>query len=214
MAKKKQGRDATLVAVEKAEGAQVVMGPSGNVYRTSLSRLRSGAEYLPDPRMAQDQGFWGEQHWTGDEVRAAIIQLVSEGDSIKNALARLEVEHGRMPNHMTVQKWKSIFPEFKTGLAVARAMRGELAAEAAMEIALETDEDNYASNNVKIKALQWQASKLNPEDFGERVSKDVNVNLNGMSDDQLEQRLQALLSIKELRDSLPGQNVQDAEVVE
>ncbi|MEK9722980.1 MAG: hypothetical protein VW405_05775 [Rhodospirillaceae bacterium] len=56
-----------------------------------------------------------------------------------------------------------------------RRCGGTGAADQAVEIAMGADEYNVRSAKLKVDTLRWQASKLNPQEFGERV--DVGLHL-------------------------------------
>jgi hypothetical protein len=188
------------------EPAVIVMSETGLAHRSSVDRLKGRIGSIPDPRqLSVYEKFWGRELFTSDQVRRMFVDAIGEGFSPNEALERLKNAHGgRMPTAITFKKWEDQFPDFKREMSYAKAVRGDLMADAATEMALDMDPEAAQSNKVAIQHLQWQASKLNREAYGEQKSMtiDVNANLHTSDEKDLDRRILEMLRDPELRRAL------------
>lgn len=77
-----------------------------------------------------------------------------------------------MPSRDTVMRWERADPAFATKCARARKAAGSFHAERLLEInrKLETGEIEAAAANVISGNLKWIAARLNPKQFGDKVT--------------------------------------------
>jgi hypothetical protein len=100
-----------------------------------------------------------------------IMKYVAEGKSIS--------EVGRMPGmppHGTIFRWMSMHADFKLKIMNAREVRGFAMEEKALEAAELADEDNVASQKLKVDTYKWVAEVNNPEVYGKRTKLTGDVN--------------------------------------
>lgn len=185
--------------------------PSG-FFRSSILKIASGAEHLPDPRSARIEAgqVWGCDFWTDEEVRSAITEAVATGLSIPRALDRLTQEKGRMPALTTIYAWLKRYEHFNEAMDAALSARGDILMDAATEAAVKADNDNFLGEGIRVKHFEGLASRLNP-----RFVKKTNVSVERkdvqtLTDEEIDRRIKILMSNKALADSLP---VVDAEII-
>ncbi len=192
---------------------------------------------IPSPRMIEDAmgDLWTTKLYTSKDVQSILVQLVSEGLSVPQALARLaDVDGLPVPTHYRVGKWIKEVPEFSQAMEVAKALRGEIMVEEALNLALTVNPDTAQAYRTAIAHLQWHGAKLAPEQYTERKTVEVKNPVNTMSEEDLNRRIADLLAKKQIRDHIPvlassnpaiqevlaqtaettQQDIQDAEVVE
>jgi hypothetical protein len=196
----KSDHESTKMAV--ATPATVVMAESGLIHKTSLRRLSGHLETLPDPRQVSNQTYWGAAQFTGEQVRSLLVHAVSEGTHWRDALAALEKAHGRMPTPLTIEEWLDRYPDFKKRMGLAKRLRGQMMAEAALEIALDMTEDSVDVDKARIQHLQWQAGKLDKETYGETKMVDVQHSLKEAPEPDLDARLLDFLRDPEFRKAI------------
>jgi len=186
-----------------------------------VNRLRHGS--LTTPRLQRnDQALpclWGEARWSDQELRQVLIQRVTEGQSLWTALDILREISPPMPDRQTVNRWLSMYPDFKSDYLSAQRLRGELQVEAATELAIDALGDpTLDPRNVKnaLEQLRWHASKLNRETFGEHRTLEVQQPMAAIADQDLDRRIKALMGDPQVRGVLNAQGfeVLDVEVVE
>lgn len=177
--------------------------PSGGVGITTAARARLGEMNLPNPRSIAAPELWGGGLWTTREVKDALLGMVLEGESLRDAIKKLTKEQGSMPTLGKVSRWVIEDESFRGEYRAAQSARGELLAELALDEAMLVTPDSAAASSVKIKALQWQASKLAKGVYGDTKT----VELKGyeqVSDDDIDRKIEALLNNRELRRMLPA----------
>lgn len=103
-----------------------------------------------------------------DALADDICELIMSGKTLVG-IAALE----GFPSPATICRWLNEKPEFENKCARARLMQAELMDQRILDVADDTDEDNFQANRVKIAAYQWRASKLAPKRFGDKVQQEV-----------------------------------------
>lgn len=182
--------------------------PTG-LFRSSVLKLKSGAENLPDPRLQIDAGnVWGVDLWTDEEVRRAILALVASGLSIPRALDRLRQEKGSMPALTTIYAWLKRYEHFAEEMELALAARGDILMDAATESALAANEVTAYPESIRVKHFETLAAKHNKR-FEKKTKVEVERReVETLTDEELDRRIAALLSNKDLADSLPPIDVE------
>lgn len=105
------------------------------------------------------------REWTLDE-RDALIEAVfdgmSEGQTLSETVADYNVSEG------TVRRWITKDEDLFWEYLAARALMAQSLAEEALQVARRSTNQNVASDRLKIDALQWAATKMNPREFGDK----------------------------------------------
>ena len=115
-------------------------------------------------------------------------------------------EDGEKPGANAFYLWLSE-RDHKERWREAKSLRGSLAADEAVGIALDTTEQTVRSDKLKVDTLKWHASKLAPQEFGDRVD----LKLTG---DVGQQWMEALIALeRSQREGGPAEYL-EAEVVE
>ncbi len=220
MAPKKKMLPAKVMAQAKPQAPVLVLSTNGLVHKSTLDQLKNGVMRAPDPILVVEgeHGLWGGGRWTSEELRSVLVQMVSEGPSLRAVLSSLAESAPPIPKYMTVHQWKAVYPEFKKNLQIADKLRGEMQAEAATELAVQAlTDDSLDPRCVKnaVEQFRWSAAKLDRETFGEHRTLEVQQPMAGVSDKDLDQRIKALMADPQVRGVLSAQGfeVMDAEVV-
>src|ERR1700754_1960838 len=93
-----------------------------------------------------------------DALADDICELIMAG---KTLIAIAAMEGFSSP--ATICRWLNDNADFENKCARARLMKAELVDQRILDVADDTDEDNFQANRVKIAAYQWRASKLAPK---------------------------------------------------
>jgi len=146
------------------------------------------------------------------ELAARICAEIANGKSMRTIC-----KSDDMPCMATVFKWLGIHPEFVEQYTQAKQEQAEAMIEDMLDIA-----DNEASNplivdglplkidgeivkitdgpsvnhaRLRVDTRKWIASKLKPKKYGERITQEHEgkIDLSGLSDEQLDERIKALL---------------------
>lgn len=103
--------------------------------------------------------------WTPEE-REALIEAVfdgmSEGKTLSETVSDYSVSEG------TVRRWITKDEDLFWEYLAARALMAQSLAEEALRIARHTSNTSVTADRVKIDALQWAATKMNPREFGDK----------------------------------------------
>jgi hypothetical protein len=99
-----------------------------------------------------------------EEIAESVLEQVAAGMSLRSVCAR-----SGMPDRSTVSRWEDAYPDFAARCARAKERRAEVLAERILDEAerIQSAEDAQVAK-VRISALQWVASKLDPRRYGER----------------------------------------------
>lgn len=98
------------------------------------------------------------------EIATSICERIADGES----LLQLCQEEG-FPDRHTIRKWRAQFPEFDAMYADAKKHQAEYYADAILHEAYAAEETNVGSRRLRIDALKWQASKLDPKRWADNV---------------------------------------------
>ena len=74
-----------------------------------------------------------------------------------------------MPDRSTILRWMDADPDFAARCARARLMQADTMDDMVLDLIDEIDEDNAQAMKVKLSAIQWRASKLNPKKYGDKL---------------------------------------------
>ena len=131
------------------------------------------------------------------ELADVIVERLTEEPMVK-----ICAEEG-MPDRKTVNRWMLANAEFASRCARAREIRAQDYVEETVAIADtppergptgSIDNGDVQDKKVRISARQWYAEKIDPKRFGQKVAiggADDLPPLKGLSDDDLEARIQA-----------------------
>jgi len=117
---------------------------------------RDGVRAKPGPKF----------EWTAEVEDHIIDQMGNHGRGLK-VICR---DDPGMPCLMTVMRQLDKDPAFVTRYARARAMMAEHAASDMMEVAAKSTPVTAAADRVKLMAMQWFASKLQPRVYGDKTA--------------------------------------------
>jgi hypothetical protein len=201
--------------------ASVVLTNDGLTHKNTLERLKNGLKTAPDTRLIveDEHCLWGGERWTSDDLKAVLVQMVSEGMSLRNALEALRESAPPMPSCLTVYRWLSVDPEFKKAYLIAQKLRGEMLVESANELVVQALGDSSLDpRTVKnaVEQFRWSASKLDRDTYGDHRTVEVQQPMAGLSDKDLDRRITALMVDPQVRGVLNSQGfeVLDVEVIE
>lgn len=121
----------------------------------------------------------------------AILSRIEAGELINDIAADLSqamIEQGFDGiDRRTLGAWLNRTPESQQALARAREASAHALADEALGEARATKEGNHKSKSVKIKALQWQAGKLNRAVYGDTPMIAMQFNVGDLSLEALKQ---------------------------
>jgi hypothetical protein len=131
------------------------------------------------------------------EVADSICERLAEGESLRS-ICRDEA----MPALSSVFKWLNLHAEFADQYTRAREEQAEALADEIVGIAdndcMEVEDSAVltARDRLRVEARKWVASKLKPKKYGDRqvLAGDPDAPLSNVTDQQLDERLNALLS--------------------
>ncbi len=181
-------------------------------------KSRAAVEIWRPPIVAEVVGegirVWGGGMWTNEEVRTAIIVLVSNGKGIKKALQELEDHGSPMPSHWMVGKWMRDVSGFKDDYEAALEVRGQALVEDALdEVLAAVDRDTAAVAKVRAEQLRWMAAKFSRRFTDRKIVEEEHTHK--LSDSELDNRMKALLMDPEVMAALGNaKEVFDAEIIE
>ena len=102
------------------------------------------------------------------EVASEIWRRLIEGESMRS-ISR----DPAMPSRFTMLEWLRAKPEFQTECARARTLQADLMDDMIRDIIETVTPESAPADRVKLAALQWRASKLEPKKYGDRVTAEV-----------------------------------------
>jgi transposase-like protein len=127
--------------------------------------LEKGTLKTTELRYALRRSQKPSREWT-DEERDAVVEAVfegmSEGKTLSETVADYNITEGTMRRWIT--KDEDLFWEY----LAARALMAQSLAEEALRVARGTTNVSASSDRLKIDALQWAATKMNPREFGDK----------------------------------------------
>lgn len=125
---------------------------------------------------------------TQDKIDEVCTQ-VANGKTLRQIGAFFGVDAG------TILKWVGENAEYSQQYARARDSAADLFETEIIEAALAVSPDSAAADRVKIDALKWVAGRRAPKRYGDRVQTEHSgtIQVTDMTDDELEQRLKALI---------------------
>lgn len=121
-----------------------------------------------------------------EEIGNRICELIATSD---RGLHFIIQENDDLPSYVTVLKWLKQNPEFAINYARARELQADYMAAMVLEVARKTkigkltrqtsstnggsetteEFDNVARSRLEVDALKWQASKLAPKKYGDKL---------------------------------------------
>lgn len=101
---------------------------------------------------------------------AVIVQRVAEGETLKQLAVVWEVPYGRLAQWIVEDRDRS--EQYVAAKALCEAARADEVHEIAERVG---DKLELGKAALRIKAIQWAASKWNPARFGDRVELNANV---------------------------------------
>lgn len=105
------------------------------------------------------------REWTVQE-RDAVVEAVFEGMSEGKTLSETVVDYNVTEG--TVRRWITKDEELFWEYLAARALMAQSLAEEALRVARGATNVSASSDRLKIDALQWAATKMNPREFGDK----------------------------------------------
>ena len=154
---------------------------------------------------------WEAQHGRpseySDEIAQEICDKLADGQSLASICREYDI-----PSRATVYNWLEAHPSFLDRYVRVRSTwQAESLADNVLDIS--NTEDDPRKAQVKINAAIWVAGKLAPKKYGETKHLSVEHTVQ-LSDEQLEQRLQALTSQAGLTIEGEAQDVTDLAPIE
>jgi transposase-like protein len=105
------------------------------------------------------------REWTVEErdaVVEAVFEGMSEGKTLSETVADYNVTEG------TLRRWITRDEDLFWEYLAARALMAQSLAEEALRVARAATNVSASSDRLKIDALQWAATKMNPREFGDK----------------------------------------------
>lgn len=126
-----------------------------------------------------------------DNLADKICERLADGESMRSVC-----RDPKMPAMTTVFRWLRENDEFRQQYEVAKDEAADAMIEDIVDIADNSDSDNIQVDRLRVDVRKWAASKLKPKKYGDKQQIDMNasVNLNDLSDDDLDQELNQLES--------------------
>ena len=108
------------------------------------------------------------------ELTEAICRRLGEGESLRKICAS-----NGMPVTSTVLLWLRKYPDFSTRYARARELQADAFFEEVTDIRQRVDAGTLGPNEarVMIDAIKWQAGKLRPQKYGDKVQVETDSKL-------------------------------------
>lgn len=174
--------------------------PSGSVAITTAARAKLGMEMVPDAPASSITELWCGM-WTDREMQNQILEGMLDGEGLDEVLAELG-KKGRVPTKARVHRWLLTDKAFEAEYRAAQSVRGEQMAELAFQEAMAITPDSARATAVKVKHLEWQASKLARRVYGEAKAEEITGHRD-ISDEELDRRIESLLKNRDLQRVLP-----------
>lgn len=95
-------------------------------------------------------------------IFSAVCEALAHGVLVRDAVK----EHGINP--ATVWRWAAEDDALGKMYAHAKHQAADALAEEAIRIALETTNETYSADRLKVDTLKWAAAKRRPKEYGER----------------------------------------------
>jgi hypothetical protein len=100
-----------------------------------------------------------------EELANEICDRLIEGESMR----RIALSPN-MPSRNTMLRWiDDETKDFGSKCARARLMQADTMDDMVLDLIDKVDADNAHAMKVKLSAIQWRASKLNPKKYGEKL---------------------------------------------
>ena len=103
-----------------------------------------------------------------DKLAEEIAEKVANGATIKEAIAG-----PNMPSMRTVMQWAAEKPHFRTILLRAREAQVESLVGMMWEEALNADDGNIRTAQLRVNTIQWLLARYSPKKFSERVLAEI-----------------------------------------
>ena len=75
-----------------------------------------------------------------------------------------------LPHRVTVHRWLNEHEEFRNNYARAREAQADMKFDQSWEIAANSTAETYQVDRLKIDTIKWQASKLLPKKYGDKLT--------------------------------------------
>ncbi len=138
-----------------------------------------------------------ESKW-GDDTRAAIIEQLSEGKSLRSIC-----EQPDMPTEALVRKWARLDADFGSQYAHAREAGMDAMADEILAIADETsldtkttadgktvvDQEAINRSRLRVDARKWIMSKIAPKTYGDKLDLNHSGSIATMDESAVDARL-------------------------
>lgn len=111
------------------------------------------------------------------EIADLICEEIAKGRSLRAICADRDAEFDSIPAERTVYRWLEEQETFRQHYARAREAQGDGKFEQTWEIAAAATPENVQVARLQIDTIKWQASKLAPKKYGDKI--DANVNVDG-----------------------------------
>jgi hypothetical protein len=102
-----------------------------------------------------------------EDIAREICERLSDGESL-NGMCGPDRPEG-WPDRRTVRAWRNSNPDFDAMYARAKQAQADYYADAILAEAYSADESRIQSARLRVDALKWQASKLNPARWADNV---------------------------------------------
>jgi transposase-like protein len=130
----------------------------------------------------------------------SFLETVADGGSVQEFAKRHSV------TRQTIHRWIAQDPALQSAYQAARTSAADAMVLEAHELSRRVvagDLDHKAAE-VRIKLLQWHASKAAPRDYGDRQQIDVTTTAKHMDMTEVHDRLASLMAVAHQRQALPG----------
>ncbi len=77
-----------------------------------------------------------------------------------------------MPHRVTVIRWMASNEAFATRCARAREAQADLMDDMILDVAMACTPESAPADRVRLSALQWRASKLQPKKYGDKITQE------------------------------------------
>jgi hypothetical protein len=95
-------------------------------------------------------------------IFSGVCEAIAHGILVRDAVREYGVDAA------TIWRWAAENDAFSKMYAHAKHQAADALAEEAIRIALETTNETYSADRLKVDTLKWAAAKRRPKEYGER----------------------------------------------
>ena len=103
-----------------------------------------------------------------EKIGLEICRRISEGDSLRTIC-----KDSKMPSQSMVFRWLTSQDEFREQYGAAMTARADAMFEEMLEIANEGNPGDTQRARLRVDALKWALSRMNPKKYGDKTQTEI-----------------------------------------